>query len=188
MDRRALLASCGAGVSLFITGCLNPDESGETTDDDDQPEDDRDMTDETTDDQTEPDSDDVDDTKPNSDDVDDTTADDADSGGIRGKQFEVTGKDGEFDESASVTIEDGAVTVTGTVSGNNSCYSARLEDVNLSEGELTVAVESYDASEPDEGCLEVIIGIHYEAIIDMDPPNRVVVTHNGEELAAAEQS
>lgn len=97
---------------------------------------------------------------------------------------------GAFEESASVTIEDQTVTVTGTIRGANTCYTARVDEVRTEDSTLIVAIESYEDVEEGEGCRDSEVGIEYEAVVDVDgdPPTSVRVEHDGEEVETTERS
>lgn len=111
-----------------------------------------------------------------------TSTDDAE--GIRNTEFEVLGTDPDFDVSASVAYGTDMITVTGTIRGNNTCYTARLGNGTMENGTLTLGVESYEDADDDEGCGEAIIGIEYEAVVAFhgDLPSEVTVEHNGDQI------
>lgn len=114
---------------------------------------------------------------------------DEESEGIGQVSFEVLEvESGTGEESASVSFEDG-VLVEGTIGGQNACYTARLADVSLSGGELTVAVESYEDADEGQMCAQALVGIEYEARIELadGEPESVVVEHDGSPVATEER-
>lgn len=161
MKRRTVLVTFGALTGVFVAGCFGPGQDNGTEDDDRDPDDDE----------------------------KDSDQDDQDGNNYHAARFEVTGSNG-GEDSASVTFENGSVTVTGTILGNNSCYTARLASVNVENRTLTISVESYEDPPEDAGCMQVIIGIHYEAVVEFDdePPTKVTVTHNGGEVVTDQRS
>lgn len=119
-----------------------------------------------------------------SDDTDDT------EDGIEEPTFEVVDVSGsDYELGAYVAFENDAVGVSGTISGNDSCYSARLHSVELGGRTLTVRVESFDAAAADEICMEVLVGITYELTVPIigEPPDEVVVKHNGDRVQTAQR-
>jgi hypothetical protein len=92
----------------------------------------------------------------------------------------VTGRSGgtETDE-ASVTFDGSAVAVTGTIWGNDACYTATLAGTRLQDGTLTVTVASESDAGTDTMCAEGIIEIDYEVDVAFDGslPDEVVVEH-----------
>lgn len=93
-----------------------------------------------------------------------------------------SGCGGEHGTSES-TVGDGLVTVEGTISGNNSCYTARLAGADYDEAadELAVVVESHDDSEENEICQSCIVAIDYTARFEFEngQPASVAVEHRG---------
>lgn len=86
---------------------------------------------------------------------------------------------------ATVTFGEDAVTVVGTIWGNDACYTARLDGVELDGGTLAVHVT---AVRPDDvrGCAQCISEIDYRATVEVaSPPFEVVVVHRGEPVATA---
>lgn len=111
--------------------------------------------------------------------------------------FEVTdaGCGGPAEEAAvSFDESDESVAVSGTTSGPNGCYLARVADASYdaSGDEFRLVVAAYDDADPDEGCTECITEIDYEATASFDGglPGRVVVVHRsrGEEREVANAS
>lgn len=121
----------------------------------------------------------------------DTTGGDAneESEGVGRVSFEVLEvESGTSEESASVRFEDG-VLVEGTIGGENSCYTARLADVSLSGDDLIVAVESYEDADEGQMCAQALVGIEYEARIELvnAAPGTVVVEHDGSPVTTEER-
>ncbi|QLH84868.1 hypothetical protein HZS54_00425 [Halosimplex pelagicum] len=103
------------------------------------------------------------------------------------RSFDVTDSGcGTQTDDASVAFDgDGAtVTVTGTIWGNDACYTAALSDVRLDGDELTVVVGSMSDAGTDTACAQCITEIDYEATVTLDGalPQTVTVVHgHGEE-------
>ena len=191
MKKRILLAKILAFGGAVVAGCLD---GGRDSDGQDEPRGDG------GEDVSDPDGDDGDTTGDGDgdapDDVneesdqDDEREPDADTDGVRETHFEILDTDASYEVSASVAFEDGMVTITGTISGNNSCYTAKLGEVTIVDRTLFVGVESYDDADEDEGCMEVLIGIDYEALIEIEGelPDTVTVEHDGEEVTTERRS
>jgi len=99
-------------------------------------------------------------------------------------RFEVVDVDtADVEESVTVAFESGAVHLSGTIRGSNTCYTARLGSVTTEDGALHVAVESYEDDEK-EGCRDAIVGINYRVTIEGTDgrPEAVTVEHNGERI------
>lgn len=110
--------------------------------------------------------------------------------GVTDVTFEVLNvESGIEDESASVTFEDDGLLVGGTITGNNSCYTARIAEMSLSGGEFTLSVESYEDADEDQMCAQELVDITYEAVVEFDDrdPGTVVVEHNGSTVATDER-
>lgn len=101
--------------------------------------------------------------------------------------FEIESGTGE--ESASVSCENDRVLVRGTIRGENSCYTARIADVSLSDDELTIAVESYEDADKDQMCAQALVEIEYEARVEFTDaePGTVVVEHDGTPVTTEER-
>jgi len=85
--------------------------------------------------------------------------------------------------SATVTLDDGTVTVDGEMRGSDGCTRARLDAATYADGTLTVAVESYE--ETGGVCKQCTTSVRYTATVGMTgAPERVVVTHDGSEVAS----
>lgn len=201
MKRRTLLRGLSAAGALAATGCLSDESASQpTTTDEPTPTDSPASTDdESTDTEspedtqsdgsgdtvTEPD---PDGSATPSDAPTDTASETSDSepsatpSGIADASLSVTGSEcGAQTDEASVAFDEngGTVTVTGTIWGNDACYTATLADVRLDGGTLTVTV----AAEPDAGtdtmCAECITEIDYETTVALDTalPGTVTVVH-----------
>lgn len=110
--------------------------------------------------------------------------------GVTEVSFEVLDvRSGTSENSASVTFESERVLISGTIMGRNTCYTAKITDVSLSEGGLVVAIESYENADEDEMCAQSIVGIDYEASIEFDDngPETVVVEHDGSAVTTDER-
>lgn len=85
--------------------------------------------------------------------------------------------------------EELTVTVEGTLTGNNSCYTAELESAEYDAVEDTfdVNVRSFEDRAEDEMCAQVITEIEYRlvAFFEGGIPGRTVVSHNNELVAEA---
>ena len=102
--------------------------------------------------------------------------------GVASKSLTVTERGcGSQDEDASVSFDDDGVSVsiTGTIWGNDSCYTAVFSDIRLDGGSLTVVVASESDADPDTACAECITQIEYEAMLTFDGalPEDVAVMH-----------
>ncbi len=99
---------------------------------------------------------------------------------LASKSFDVTGVGpGESTQRADVTFDD-AVHVSGTTTGNNGCYVAKLVGAEVREGTLAVTVEAVEDREDDEMCTQGLVEIEYEATFEFEGslPERVVVKHD----------
>ncbi|MEF8900632.1 MAG: hypothetical protein V5A25_05365 [Halovenus sp.] len=165
MDRRTLLTASVAVIGSAVTGCLENMEFMGDSDD----------------------SEDNDASDDSNDQADQDSNHDAES--IRETRFEILGSDYEFEISASVTFENEMVTVTGTISGNNTCYTASLDTVTTENHTLLVNIESYEDADENGGCRDAVIGIEYETIakFDGEPPTEVTVEHNGEKVTTEQR-
>ncbi|WP_415378634.1 hypothetical protein [Halosimplex sp. TS25] len=203
MKRRTLLRGLSAAGALAATGCLSDgsggqptatdeptdtdaptptDDSGENTDTDSPVDTQSDGPGDTV---TEPDPDGSD---TPSDAPTDTVSGTPDSepsatpSGVADESFSVTdsGCGTETDE-ASVSFDEsgGTVTVTGTIWGNDACYTAVLSDARLDGGTLTVVVGAESDAGTDTACAECITEIDYEATVALDAalPETVTVVH-----------
>jgi hypothetical protein len=181
MRRRRFLHAIAAGGALTVTGCLA---DGAPTGGTDEPTD-TPHTDPGTD-SGESGSTDTPHTDPGTD-ADDTASPEprGSSGGSMGVSFSVRDQEcgGQVDET-TVSFDDG-VTVSGTIWGNDACYTATLRDVSLEEGALTLVVAAESDAGTDRMCAQCITEISYEASVSVsgtDDPDvvRVVHVHGGE--------
>ena len=111
------------------------------------------------------------------------------------RSFEVTDQAcGEGRSEATVSHEPldgqaGRVVVDGVVTGRDSCYSARLADVAVEQGDeqtLRIAVEPYvPAENQGKGCADCIVDVAYQSTVSYEGagPFTVVVEHEGERVA-----
>ncbi|MFW5984383.1 MAG: hypothetical protein ACOCRA_04245 [Halobacteria archaeon] len=99
---------------------------------------------------------------------------------------------GDVDESASYSFDDRTLTVTGVIEGSDACKTAELEDAryDAGEGAIVVDVVTTEPEEPFGGtCAQVITPIRYEATVEFEGGRpAVVVTHDGEEVDASEDT
>ena len=107
-------------------------------------------------------------------------------------EFEIVGGGGgtRSDEVSVDTDEEGlTVTVEGTLTGNNSCYTAELESAEYDavEDVFDANVRSFEDREEDEMCAQVITEIEYRLVASFEGgiPGRTVVEHNNEAVAEA---
>lgn len=101
----------------------------------------------------------------------------------------------ESDGGASVSFEESALQVSGSVVGSNGCYRARLGEVSVDSSSDTcrVVVQAFDDSGPDGGCNECITVVSYDVrvVFDGGVPGTVMVVHDdlgGEHTVATEDS
>lgn len=109
------------------------------------------------------------------------------SGAVTDTSFEIVDNDcGTGEDAASVERGTDRITVRGTISGRNGCFTAELERAtyDTDAGEMTVAVRSYSSSEGSSGCTECIVDIDYRATVSYDAPDpeTVTVRHNDEQV------
>lgn len=99
--------------------------------------------------------------------------------------FEIIDESRTGPESASVTVDDGTVTVTGTIEGNNGCYTARLAEAVIEDDALVVRIESYEDADENQDCTMAIIYLEYRTTIERrgEVPETVRVEHNGEPVS-----
>lgn len=78
-----------------------------------------------------------------------------------------------------VSFDGRSVRVTGTISGQNSCYTAKLKNATLEGETLTVNVQSFQ-KDTNELCSMCLKEIKYDAMctFENELPKRVVVIHN----------
>ena len=184
MNRRALLRTVAAAGTLSLTaGCLADDSPGDGSADTDEPTD----TDRPTDSPTP-----TDDDTPTGTPTDGGDHVDTESGTTRppdpsdtpdggpGGALTVTGSScGAEVDDASVAFDGSAVAITGTIWGNDACYTATLAETTLTDGTLTVVVAAESDAGTDTMCAQCITEIDYEVDVafDGDLPDRVEVQH-----------
>jgi hypothetical protein len=103
---------------------------------------------------------------------------------VTGTGFAILDERGEGEGQASVTVDDGTVTVTGVIRGDNGCYTARLGSAVIDGEQLVVDVESYEDAPSGGGCTGALVFIEYEAVVELrdDLPASVRVEHDGEHV------
>jgi hypothetical protein len=92
----------------------------------------------------------------------------------------VTGSDcGTETDEASAAFDGSAVAITGTIWGNDACYTATLVETTLEDGALTVVVAAESDAGTDTMCAQCITEIDYEVDVafDGDLPDSVEVRH-----------
>lgn len=168
--RRSILRLSGVALGVGSAGCIDVPVRGNGSDDSIND----DIADQTDDQDT--------------DDMNDATSDGNTIRDVHFAVIDVTGSDYELE--ATATFEDDRVAISGTISGNNSCYTARIGAVGVVDDSVTVDIESFDDAAADEVCLEVLVGISYEVaiIFDGDTPERAIVRHNGEVVTEVSQN
>jgi len=92
--------------------------------------------------------------------------------------------------TATIAFGERSVTVTGTIPGSNSCYTARLDAVTIDDDTLHVRIESFEDRGENDGCYTGIVGIDYELRVERDSPlpARVSVEHNAEPVETDRRS
>jgi hypothetical protein len=113
-----------------------------------------------------------------------TETDTPDSGGTNGSRLvartlEVTTDRARRAADPTVEFDGDAVVVEGTITGNDHCYTAELDDVSHHDGELDVLVSAVDEG-GDEACAQEVIEIEYRATFEFEGtlPATVVVRHD----------
>ena len=80
------------------------------------------------------------------------------------------------------SVADGVVTVEGTISGRDTCYTARLASATYDADAdlLSVEVESYRDADPEEACAMTLVEIDYRATFTFSggTPADVAVDHH----------
>lgn len=96
----------------------------------------------------------------------------------------------DVEESVSVIFEKNTVTVTGRILGNNTCYTARLQEVKTADRTMLVEIESYEDAGEDGGCFAAEVEIKYELLVEFEgeSPASVTVRHNGEVVTTEHRS
>ena len=149
MDRRTLLSVVAAGVTTLLSGCLGVgdetgDDTGAGTGDGSDDGSDDDVDEEETPTETH---------APGPPRLEDTS-------------FEVLRVDaGVAADRTDWSVEDGLVTVEGTIRGRDTCYTARLTSAayDADADLLSVEIESYRDADPDEACAMTFVEIDYRA-------------------------
>jgi hypothetical protein len=113
---------------------------------------------------------------------------------IAKEEFEVlTTECGSGNETAKIShastgSRSGRVIVDGIISGNNSCYSARLGLVAYDDTELRITVNSYlPEAHQDTLCAECIVDVEYRTVLRYDGLSGFAVTvlHNNEHVTTS---
>ncbi|PSP51514.1 hypothetical protein BRC60_02735 [Halobacteriales archaeon QH_1_68_42] len=184
MRRRTVLHGLVAGTLTLTAGCLADDATGDQSTDDPTPTsmspDDADTpTDTPTD---------GDESTDTPDDQGTESPDGTDEGtppptpdGVTDQSLSVTASEcgGQVDD-ASVSVGDSEVTVTGTIWGNDACYTAVLSDVRVEGDTLVVVVGAEREGGTDRMCAQCITEIDYEVTVAFvgDPFEGVEVRHD----------
>lgn len=170
MNRRALLRGLAPLAAGAVAGCLGGGRDGGGTDDGDaggSP------------------------TDPPEPSPTDTPSPDGTTGGSRlvDRSFAVLEEGcGSDSEVADATRDGSRVTVTGTITGSDSCHTGRLAGATYagSDGRLRVSVETYvPPSTATMVCAECLVDIDYEATFTFEGgvPGEIVIVHDGETVA-----
>jgi hypothetical protein len=79
----------------------------------------------------------------------------------------------------NTSFTDHTVRVTGSIRGENSCYTAELTNTSFKQGTLTVTVRSFE-TESSDVCAMCLKNIEYESIHTFEGglPKQVVIIHN----------
>lgn len=95
----------------------------------------------------------------------------------------VSGVCGKGKSETRVSFDGRSVRVTGTISGQNSCYTAELKNATLEGDTLTVNVRSFE-KDTNELCSMCLKEIEYDTTCTFENglPKRVVVTHNSSQV------
>jgi hypothetical protein len=105
----------------------------------------------------------------------------AGSGDSGGSDTEFTLTDagcGSIREDASVAVDGSTVSVTGTTSAPNGCYTAELASATIDDGALRVTIAAVQREGVDQ-CVQCITELAYEATVAVagSLPDRVEVVH-----------
>ena len=198
MKRRIFVRALPAAGALALTGCLS-EGSGEAPTSADEPTDT--TGDDPVDTTTEPgdESDTLSDTPTESPTETPTERPEGGSSatpdGVADESLTVTDSGcGKQTDDASVAFDEASetVTVTGTIWGDDACYTAVLSGVTFGNGTLTVVVASESDAGTDEACAQCITEIGYEATVALEDglPDEVTVVHDtgGEKTRATSTS
>lgn len=109
-----------------------------------------------------------------------------DTAGVGGTTFEVVNNGcGTGTDEATVGVSDTTIDVSGTISGANTCYTAEVDGVTHRDGTVTIAVRAFvPESRRDSACGQCLVDVEYRASVAITGghPDRVVVTHDGEQV------
>lgn len=95
----------------------------------------------------------------------------------------VSAKCGTGENESRASFETNRLRVSGTITGADSCYTAKLQAFTHENNTLTVVIQSYKRD--DTGiCSTCVTDIEYDATFEFDNglPQRVVVVHNDTEV------
>lgn len=96
--------------------------------------------------------------------------------------FTVTDRScGTGENAASISFEDGSVTVDGTIRGSNTCDTAVLDSIEWPDDTLTIRVKATQMKTTETvACGQCITDIRYTAELSIDGPlpDRVKVVHD----------
>ncbi|UPM42764.1 hypothetical protein [Halocatena salina] len=155
MNRRALLKIIGGSATFGLAGCITRRSSRGSEQNDS-----------------------------GSDTGDTDTATDADSPTLTNRSFDVVSTEcGAGTNESSASFETARIRVSGTITGSDSCYTAKLKRVVNETGMLTVSIQSYKR-ESDSPCSMCLTDIKYDAVFEFEnePPQQVVVLHDDTEV------
>jgi hypothetical protein len=109
----------------------------------------------------------------------DGSPEDTGTPGVTSRSIQVTGKSsGSKAQSAAVEFTK-PLTITGTTTGRNGCYTAVLGSVEYEDGKLVVTVRAEEDEGGTDACTQAITNVDYEARIGVSDgqPDTVVVKH-----------
>ncbi|RRJ33751.1 hypothetical protein [Halocatena pleomorpha] len=158
MNRRALLKAIGGSATFGLAGCTTRRSSRGTEQNDTRPE-------------------------TATTDAGDTTTDTGTSV-FTNRSFDVISTEcGAGTNESSASFETARIRVTGTITGSDSCYTAKLKRATSKAGTLTVSIQSYKR-ENDGPCSMCLTDIKYDAVFEFknEAPRRIVVLHNDTEV------
>jgi hypothetical protein len=93
-------------------------------------------------------------------------------------------------ESASVSFESGAVSVSGSIPASDPCHEAVLADVSVTDGAMSVNVAT--AETDSDTCQQCLAVVEYDVSVsfETDGPDAVTVKHDsqGETTVVTEES
>ena len=169
MHRRALLSAAAAATVAALVGCTGLDEDAGDGGSDVEEVADQEVADETTDD--------------GSDDGEPTETPAEGPPRLEDTSFEVLRVDpGVGADRTDWSVEDGVVTVEGSIGGSDTCYTARLASAayDADADLLSVEVESYRDADPEQACAMTLVEIDYRARFTFSggSPTDVAVDHH----------